>query len=58
MDSHWQGVDGLNGWELPESDDSSWPYASSLGLNGVDPWGDVNCEMGMDSIVRHDQRGV
>eukprot|EP01050_Picozoa_sp_SAG11_P001252 SAG11_NODE_53_length_19648_cov_14.691902_14_plen_178_part_00 len=45
----WHGTDGPNGWELPVFDDSSWPYAHSLGRNGIDPWGDVNREMGMDS---------
>ena len=49
VDGQWLGVDGPNGWELPGFDDSSWSYASGLGLNGVPPWGDVNREMGMDS---------
>ena len=49
VDSQWHGVDGPNGWELPGFDDSSWEGASSLGANGVPPWGDVNRDMGMDS---------
>jgi hypothetical protein len=42
----WQGgasgVDGQDGWALPGFDDSAWPFATSLGANGVAPWGDVN----------------
>ena len=49
VDSAWHGVDGPSGWELPGFDDSAWPAATSLGTNGVGPWGDVNRDMGMES---------
>eukprot|EP01050_Picozoa_sp_SAG11_P001251 SAG11_NODE_53_length_19648_cov_14.691902_13_plen_199_part_00 len=45
---NWHGIDGPNGWELPDFNDSSWAAATSIGQNNVVPWGDVNRDMGMD----------
>uniref|UniRef100_A0A8H8CDW4 alpha-L-rhamnosidase n=1 Tax=Psilocybe cubensis TaxID=181762 RepID=A0A8H8CDW4_PSICU len=28
-----------DGFELPSTDDSSWPFATSIGLYGINPWG-------------------
>eukprot|EP01043_Picozoa_sp_COSAG02_P069848 COSAG02_NODE_12136_length_1591_cov_1.669571_2_plen_432_part_01 len=46
VNSGWHGDAPPDGWMDPSFDDSSWPYANSLGANGVSPWGDVNREMG------------
>uniref|UniRef100_A0A8H7XKY8 alpha-L-rhamnosidase n=1 Tax=Psilocybe cubensis TaxID=181762 RepID=A0A8H7XKY8_PSICU len=39
-DSTWR-VDSTipDGFELPSTDDSSWPSANSIGLYGIQPWG-------------------
>ena len=46
VNAGWHGDAPADGWMNPNFDDSAWPYASSLGANGVGPWGDVNREMG------------
>ena len=49
VDSQWQGIDGPNGWELPDYDDTGWSYANSVHPYGEGPWGDVN-QQSMDSV--------
>jgi hypothetical protein len=46
VNAGWHGDAPPDGWMMPDFDDSAWPYANSLGANGVGPWGDVNREMG------------
>ena len=50
VNSGWHGDPPPYGWARAHFDDSDWPRPTSFGGYDSAPWGDINRDMGMDSL--------